>query len=214
MELRLMKSNLKHVILVFVLFFGGLSAAAKDVFDIPAVRPILNPLYPSDYELSVNLAYFPIGAFNKHIGFGGSFYSFINENHVWEVLSAYYFVESASGLKQVLLESYGASENEFAVLQYMAKTGYAWSPFYSKSILFNSTLIHSRTFLNVSAGLASFKVESPPLVSVGFGQNFYFGEGKGLKFAVDYIHFFKKNDFIQNQLTISGGFVFAWGDDE
>lgn len=205
---------MKNKFIIFILLFLGVNAFAKDVYDIPQVRPILNPLYPSDNELSLSLSYFPIGAFNKHIGFGGSYLNFVNENHVWEVLSAYYFIESASGLKQVLLETYGASESEFAVLQYMAKTGYSWSPFYSKSILFNSTLIHSRTFLSFSAGLASFKIESPPLMSVGFGQNFYFGDGKGLKIAVDYIHFFKKNDFIQNQLTISAGLLFAWGSDE
>jgi outer membrane beta-barrel protein len=205
---------MKNKFIIFIILILGVNAFAKDVYDIPPVKAILNPLYPSDQEISLSVSYFPIGAFNKHIGFGGSYLNFINENHVWEVLSAYYFVESASGLKQVLLESYGASESEFAVLQFMAKTGYAWSPFYSKSILFNSSLIHSRTFLSFSAGFASFKVESPPLVSVGFGQNFYFGEGKGLKFAVDYINFFKKNDFIQNQLTISAGLLFAWGDDE
>lgn len=209
-----MKNNYFQKFILIALFFISGPVLAKDVFDIPPVSPILNPLYPSDHEVSLNLSYYPIGAFNKHIGFGGSYLNFINENHVWEVLTAYYFVESPSGLKQVLKESYGAGENEFAVLQYMAKTGYAWSPFYSKSILFNSTLVHSRTLLNFSAGMASFKVESPPLLSVGFGQNFYFGEGKGLKLAVDYIHFIKKNDFIQNQLTISAGLLFAWGDDE
>ena len=201
--------------LVALLIFGmAFSVHAKDVYDLPEVTPIINQLYPSAQEFSINLAYFPIGAFNKHIGLGGSYLSFPNPNHAWEVLSAYYFMESASGLKKTLIESWGAKEENFAVLQYLVKTGYSYVPFYSKSILFNSYLVHSRTLLNVSAGLASFKIEQPPMLSVGFGQNFYFGEGKGIKFEVDYLHFFKSNAYIQDQLTISLGLVFAWGENE
>lgn len=194
--------------------FFAFSAQAKDVYDIPEIKPILNQLYPSDSEFSVNFSYFPVGAFNKHLGLGGSYLTFMNPNHVWEVISASYFMESASGLKKTLIESWGAQESEFAVLQYVAKTGYSYMPFYSKSILFNSTLVHSRTFLSFGGGVAGFKIESPPLVSIGFAQNFYFGEGKGFKFAVDFLHFFKNNKYIQDQLTISLGILFAWGDGE
>lgn len=187
---------------------------AKDVYDLPEVKPIINMLYPSNSELSFNLSYFPIGAFNKHIGLGGSYLYFPNPNHAWEVISASYFMESASGLKKTLIESWGAKEQDFAVLQYMVKTGYSYVPFYSKSILFNSYLIHSRTLLSVSAGIAAYKIEQPPMVGIGFGQNFYYGTGKGIKFEVDYLHFFKKNNYIQDQLTISLGLLFAWGDSE
>lgn len=201
--------------LIFLLLFGfGAYSQAKDVYDLPEVKPIINMLYPSTSEISLNLAYFPIGAFNKHIGFGGSYLYFPDPNHAWEVISASYFMESASGLKQTLIETWGAREEDFAVLQYMAKTGYSYVPFYSKSILFNSYLIHSRTLLNFSAGIASFKIEQPPLIAVGFGQNFYYGSGKGVKFEVDYLHFFKNNNYIQDQLTISLGLVFAWGENE
>lgn len=188
-----------------------LPTLAKDVYDIPEVKPILNPLYPASSELSVTASYFPVGAFNKHLGLGLSYMNYITPNHAWEVISLYGFMEMPSSLKKALIESYGATEDNFAVLQGMAKTGYAWVPFYSKSILFNSSLIHSRTFLSFSAGAASFKIESPPLVSVGFAQDFYFGVGKGFKFAVDFLHFFNKNKYIQDQLTISFGFTFIWG---
>ena len=208
-----MKSKKSVLFFILFLFFGG-TVQAKDVYDIPSVRPILNPLYPSSSELSLGFAYFPIGAFNKHIGIGGSYQTFLTENSVWEVISAYYAVEMPSGLKNALIQSYGASESDFAVLQFMAKTGYSWSPFYTKSILFNSKLIHSRTFLNFSGGIAGYKIESPPLVSVGFGQNYYFGESSGLKFGVDYMHFFKNNKYIQDQLTINLGYLFMWGGDE
>jgi hypothetical protein len=202
---------MKNKFLLVLILLSFNFANAKDVYDIPELKPILNPLYPADSELSLNVAYFPVGAFNKHLGFGASYMTFFGTNHAWEVLSAYTFTELPAGLKQTLVESYGATESNFAVLQSMVKTGYAWVPFYSKSILFNSSLIHSRTFLGVSAGIASYKIESPTLVSAGFAQDFYYGIGKGFKFAVDYIHFFKENKYIQNQITISFGLTFIWG---
>lgn len=195
----------------FILAFLSLNVFAKDVYDIPEIKPILNPLYPAAHELSLTGAYFPVGAFNKHLGLGGTYMYYFTPNHAWEVLTGYGFTELPSSLKKVLIESYGASEDDFAVLQGLAKTGYSWVPFYTKSILFNSTLIHSRTFFGFSAGAASFKIESPPLVSVGFAQDYYFATGTGLKFAVDFLHFFSRNKYIQDQLTISFGLTFVWG---
>lgn len=203
------------IILSFILFLGvaGISQA-KDVYDIPQVTPIINQLYPSANELNLKLAYFPIGAFNKHIGFGASYLRLDNPNHGWEVLSAYYFLEAPASLKNAVIDSFGADPKSFPVLKYMLKTGYTYVPFYSKSILFNSTLVHSRTYLNASAGVADYQIEKPMLASIGFGQNFYFGTDYGVKLEVDYINFFKKSPYIQNQLTISLGMVFAWGGNE
>ena len=209
-----MKNKLAAAFILLTLIFCDRTANAKDVYDIPEVKPILNPLYPAVPEASFGLSYFPVGAFNKHIGIGGAYMTYLDATTAWEVVSAQYFMEMQSGLKKALIETYGASEKDFAVLQYLLKTGYNWVPFYSKSILFNSSLIHSRTFLGVSAGLAGFKIETPPLIGLGFGQNYYFDKGKAVKFAVDYVHFFKSNQYIQDQLTISVGIAFAWGKDE
>lgn len=199
----------KLFICIFTLSVAS-TASAKDIYDIPEVKPILNQLYPASHEFSVTGAYFPVGAFNKHLGLGGSYLYYFTPNHTWEV-TGYGFTELPSSLKKVLIESYGASENDFAVLQGLVKTGYQWVPFYTKSILFNSTLIHSRTFFGFSVGAASFKIESPPLVSVGFAQDYYFAQNTGFKFAVDFLHFFSKNKYIQDQLTISFGLTFIWG---
>lgn len=207
-----MKSNLMlFVLLVNVL---AVAARAKDVYDVPEITPIINRLYPSKGEFALKFAYFPIGAFNKHIGVGASYLRLDNPNHGWEVLSGYYFIEMPSGLKKAVVEGFGAQAETFPVLKYMIKTGYNYVPFYSKSILFNSYLIHSRTFLNVSAGLSDYQIEKPPFVSLGYGQNFYFGKNKAVNFDVAYVNFFRKSSYIQNQLTISFGMVFAWGESE
>lgn len=207
-----MKNKLKIALLVGIIF--GINVYAKDVYDAPEITPVINQLYPSKNELSIKVAYFPIGAFNKHLGIGGSYLSLENPNHGWEIISGYYFLEIPSGLKSSVIDSFSADPGSFPVLRYMIKTGYTYVPFYSKSILFNSSLVHSRSYLNVSAGLSDFKIESPPFISFGYGQNFYFGNSYGTKFEVDYVQFFKKNNYIQNQLTISAGIVFSWGADD
>ena len=204
-----MKNN--FILFVFLLLILVGVAQAKDVYDMPEVTPIINRLYPSKGELALKLAYFPIGAFNKHVGVGASYLRLDSPNHGWEVLSGYYFIEMPSGLKNTVIERFGAQAQTFPVLKYMVKTGYNYVPFYSKSILFNSYLIHSRTFLNVSAGLSDYQIEKPAFVSFGYGQNFYFGKNKAVNFDVAYVNFIRKSSYIQNQLTISFGMVFAWG---
>lgn len=204
----------KAILLTFLLILAAGAAHAKDVYDVPEVTPIINKLYPSTGELALKLAYFPIGAFNKHIGVGATYLRLDNPNHGWEVLSGYYFIEMPSGLKNAVIEGFGAQAQTFPVLKYMLKTGYNYVPFYSKSILFNSYLIHSRMFLNLSAGVSDYQIEKPMFASFGYGQNFYFGKNKAVNIDVAYVNFFKKNSYIQNQLTISFGIVFAWGDSE
>lgn len=203
-------------ILALIIFFVAFAcvAKAKDVYDNPEVKPIMNMLYPADNEIALKLAYFPIGAFNKHVGLGGTYLKFENPNHAWEVISGYYFFEIPSGLKTSVIDGFGADAEIFPVLKYMVKTGYSYIPFYSKSILFNTYLIHSRSYLNLSAGVSDFKIETPPFISFGYAQNFYFEEGKGVKIELDYVNFFKQSSYIQNQLTISIGMVFSWGANE
>lgn len=206
---------MKNKLVYFILLFGMTDiATAKDVYDVPEVTPIINQLYPSNNELSFKLAYFPIGAFNKHVGLGISYLRLVNPNHGWEVLSGYYFSEMPSGLKTSVIDSFGAQAETFPVLKYMIKTGYSYIPFYSKSILFNTFLVNSRSYLNASAGISDYQIERPAFLSVGYGQNFYFGSNYGVKFEVDYVHFFKNSNYIQNQLTISAGLVLAWGQNE
>ncbi len=207
-----MKNRVFGFLFIAVYFFTG--GARADVYDMPVVSPIINQLYPSNNELSLSLAYVPIGAFNKYVGFGGSYLRLENPNHGWEVLSGYYFSEIPSGLKQSVIDGFGAQEADFPVLKYLVKTGYTYVPFYSKSILFNSYLLHSRSYLNAAVGASDFVIEKPLFVSGGFGQNFYFGKGYAFKFEVNYFNFFKKNKYIQNQLTVSFGLVFGWSPDE
>lgn len=205
------KERLSVILLFLISVLAGPTAWA-DIYDTPEVTPIAGQLHPSGSELNLKTSYFPIGAFNKYIGFGGSYLNMYGPVHGWEVLTGYYFVESPSGLKGAVISSFGAQESDFAVLKYLFKTGYTYVPFYSKSILFNSSLIHSRTYLNISAGMADYQIEKPALISAGYGQNFYFGRNYGLKLEVDYMHFFKQNSYIQDQLTLSAGLVISWGD--
>ncbi len=202
-----------NLFLLFILFIA-ISARAKDVYDIPEVTPIINQLYSATNELSLKMAYFPIGAFNKHVGLGASYLSLENPNHGWEVISGYYFLEMPTGLKNAVIESFGAQASSFPVLKYMLKTGYTYVPFYSKSILFNAYLLNSRTYLNASVGISDYQIEQPAFISLGYGQNFYMSKNYAIKFEVDYVNFLKKNNYIQNQLTMSASVVFTWGESE
>lgn len=189
-------------------------SAFADVYDTPQLEPILNRLHPSTHELNLKVGYFPVGGFNKHMGFGGSYTQFITPNHGWEVLSGYFVSEQESELKQTLIQYWNAKEEDFAVLSYLVKTGYTYAPFYTKSIFFNRFMVHSKSYVNASAGIADLKIETAPFVSVGLAQNFYFAENWGVKFEFDYFNFFKQSEYIQNHINIGVGIVYSWGEME
>jgi len=100
----------------------------------------MNKKYGLSDELTLQAGYFPVGAFNKYVGLGGSYTTVFNGNHAWEVINGIYTIEMAAGLKKDLIDFYAGSEDQFAVLKYLATTNYIYSPFYSKSLLFNSSV--------------------------------------------------------------------------
>lgn len=195
-------------------FFFSNFAYAKDIYDTPDIKPINNQLYPEGAELNLKTIYFPIGAFNKYLGVGATYLQMLSPTSGWEVLSGYYFLENKASLQQTVIQYYGATAADFPLLKYLVKTGYSYVPFYSKSILFNSSLIHSRTYLNVSGGISDYTIEKPLFATVGYGMNFYFGSKFGFKLEIDFFHFFKKNSYIQDQLSIALGLNYTWGSND
>ncbi len=200
---------MKRIILVLSLLFS-LDSWAVDVYNAEEIPLVSSPVYIFDHELGIRFDYFPVGAFNKHIGLSGEYTHFIkDENFSWTLLAGK-SIEIESSLKTNLVEGYGAKTTDFLVLNYYAKGGISYVPFYTKNIFFNSLQIHSKTFLNLDIGFADYTYKSTPFVSIGFAQSYYQTPSFGYKFNFEYFFHTTKEKYLLNQFVVGVSMIYSW----
>lgn len=198
--------------LIFCLFsFSG--AQAADVYEPIELKAVSNPQYMYDREVSVGFDYYPVGAFNKHVSLFGSYMEYFNDYYSAFFVKFGKAFELESTLKTALIESYGAQQDTFLVMNYYAKAGASYIPFYTKNIIFNNYLIHSRTFFNLNAGIVDYTYKQIPTISFGFAQNYYLKNQHGLKFDFEYMMHLTEDRYLLNQFVVSLGYVFSWSSD-
>lgn len=123
---------MKRIMLLLSLLCS-FNAWAVDVYNAEEIPLVSSPVYIFDHELGVRFDYFPVGAFNKHIGLSGEYTHFIkDENFSWTILAGK-SIEIESSLKANLVEGYGAKTTDFLVLNYYAKGGISYVPFIPKT---------------------------------------------------------------------------------
>lgn len=199
-------------IICTIIFFISLNALAVDVYNPEELPLVSNPVYVFDHEIGVRLDYFPVGAFNKHIGLGGEYTRFMaNQDFAW-TLSGGKAIEIESSLKVTLIESYGANKSDFLILNYYARTGFSYVPFYTKNIFFNSLQIHSKTYVNLDMGFADYTYKSTPFVAIGFAQSYYQTPEIGYKFNFDYFFHTSPEKYLLNQFVVGISIIYSWAD--
>lgn len=199
--------------LIFSIIILSSTCALAGIYDLPQAELVMNKKYDISSEYSAQLGYLPVGAFNKYIGLGGSYLKLFNETHGWEVANVIIPIEIQTNLKKVLISdiTYGASEDDFAVLKAMITTGYFYSPFYTKSLLFNSNLIRSQLSFVTSAGAAIFNIGTIPTGSLGIVQRFFYGEKSSISFDARYYAFLTNRDNVRSQISLMAVFSFGIG---
>src|SRR4051794_38040737 len=129
---------MKFVIGLVILFS---SVVFADVYDRPQFETVMSKKYRMRSELTLDAGYLPIGSYSKYTTAGAAYTYQVNVVHGWEVLNYWGAQEIRQNLKKELLNSYGAVEEDFAVLKSIVTSNYVYSPFYTKSILFNSSVV-------------------------------------------------------------------------
>lgn len=202
---------MNRIVCILCLFFS-IQILAADVYDSEEVPLVSSPVYIFDHEIGARFDYFPVGAFNKHAGFAAEYTHYIaDQNFSWSALAGK-SIEIESSLKTSLIESYGAQKSDFLVLNYYAKIGLSYVPFYTKNILFNSLQIHSKTFLNLDLGFADYTYKSTPFVAIGFAQSYYQSADLGYKFNFDYMFHTTKEKYLLNQFVVGVSVIYSWKD--
>ncbi len=207
---------MKNMLSFFIILLIRMIATA-DIYDVPPTELVMNKKFHISNELNLQLGYVPTGSFSKYGLIGISYAKFFTPNHGWEVLNLLYSHELQTSLKKTLLapppDGYGdlVSSSDLAQQKALITTGYLLSPFYTKSLLFNSKLIYSQTTFPFSAGVGLFNIETVPVVSFGMEQTFFMTKNSAVKFDFRYINYFSKNETLKNNLNIVIGYAMNFG---
>lgn len=203
---------MRGLIKTLLLLSAWSSLARADLFEVPEVKAVMAQKYEIGDELNFSFSYLPVGAINKYLSVGGSYLKYFNSSHGWEVINFQYAIELESQLKRDLQKPpFNAKEDELPVLQFMATSNYVFSPFYSKSVLFNSSIVHSELSFLAGGGIASFTTEIIPVVDVGLTQRFFLESGNSFKFEFRYYAFIANKELLRNQMSLTATYSIPWG---
>lgn len=196
-------------------------AEVQSVFDLPKPEPVMNKLYATKNDFVLSTGYFPMNSFSKYFLVGASYTRFFNDTHGWEVLNAQMAMEQPTTLKSDLLNPSSGYQNvakgraiisdDFANLQYSLSTSYIYSPFYMKSLFFNSSQVHMRLSLLLGLGIAQFQILTSPMANAALIQKFIFQSGNAFSFEVRYLSFFSTESTVNSNFALNLGYVWSWG---
>lgn len=166
-------------------------AIAKDdveVAEAPKLVALQKRFYPFiNHGLTFQAGFLPLDAFNKSVVVGASYSYYLSEFTTWEVANFNYAFNVATDLKRELellnLGISGANKPYLDYVNYYLTTNILYTPFYTKNLLFNRSLLHGETSFLAGAGAAKFEFAGfHPLVSAGMIIKFFMGQRTSLKF--------------------------------
>ncbi len=216
--LHLLRIFLKLSILGFIFSSSAFSATPQIFYDLPKVAAVQNRSYYLNHEFALQLGTLPSDAFNKGYLLGGVYTYYFSEYLGWEVANANYSVNAETSLKRDLVDNFGAqvqSQGFGGVLDYITyfvTTNLVYTPFYTKSLLFNRSVIHGELSFIAGAGAANFKNTGiKPLVSLGVGLRFFTSPSHSIKLDLRNNVYFESSLGAVNALSITAGYAWQLG---
>lgn len=146
---------------------------------MPKVVAIQNSPYYVKHDVTFNLGWLPSDAFNKGYGYGVSYTYYFKNYLAWEIINFKKVSNSETSLKKEFEKLNIDIKNQGfdGVLDYIdlyATTNLIYTPFYTKTLAFNKTVMHGNTSFLFGVGSAVFKeTGSRLLVSAGIILRFF-----------------------------------------
>ncbi|MBX2994031.1 MAG: outer membrane beta-barrel domain-containing protein [Bdellovibrionaceae bacterium] len=187
-------------------------AARADLYDLPTPELIMQKKYEAPSQFGFSLGYLPMNSFSKYMTLGLNYTWKPRDTYGWEVINAQGAAEIASGLKKELVDSYGQKPEDFAVLQGLATTNFVYSPFYMKSLLFNSEMVHSQLSFMIGAGMAKFTNTTVPVLDAGLALKFFLKSRNSFDVDIRYYSFASEERSIRSNIMLSANYAISFGD--
>jgi outer membrane beta-barrel protein len=160
----------------------------KEALQTPQLVAIQNKANYLDHDLSFEFGALPSDAFNKGITVGGSYTYFYSQYSAWEIVNLKGNINFETSLKQELLDvgvdvTNTTLEGKLDPISFILTSNYVYTPFYSKSLLFNSSILNSETSFVAGIGTVKFKTTGfQPLLNLGAYARYYTDIGRSWKF--------------------------------
>jgi outer membrane beta-barrel protein len=153
--------------------------AQETVSDAPqSIEAIQARSYSLSNEIQLTIGVLPADAFTKGLVAGGGYTFHFTDHLAWNVAHGGYVYNVTTSLRDQLVRDFGAPSATFEQAQFFVGTDIVLKPFYGKSSVMNSGVIHFDTQILIGANLFRFQVGGfAPSVNIGAGvrvfQNHY-----------------------------------------
>lgn len=187
------KKEFMKLLLILLSFFVSLDLFAKlpkESLQVPELVAIQNRSNYLDSDLSFYLGWLPSDSFYKGVTLGLSYTKFFNQYKAWEIINVQGNLSYETSLKSefdnldVDIEN-SSLEGKIEPITYIVTSSYVYTPFYSKSLLFNQSLVNSETSFILGVGTVKFRsTQAQPLISLGAYSRYYTDIGRSWKLEV------------------------------
>jgi outer membrane beta-barrel protein len=183
--------------LLLLLLAPGLALAQAEALENPGTTSaVQDRLYRMNHELSLGIGVLPADAYYKGYYAGVSYTYHFSDSFAWQVGRGAYSYNVETGLRRQLERDFGVAPTATAFedeVEWMVGSDLMFSPFYGKTAILNSKVIHFEAFL--LGGATIFKLNREG----GFRP----GANLGLGIRVF------KSDTVSFRLDVANNVVFA-----
>lgn len=212
---------MREFLIVLSITFVGTQVLAqlpKKALQTPQLVAIQNKANYLDHDLSLEFGVLPSDAFNKGVTLGGSYTYFYSQYSAWEIINLKGSINFETSLKQDLLDvgvdvTNTTLEGKLDPISFIITSNYVYTPFYSKSLLFNSSILNSETSFVAGIGTIKFKTTGfQPLVNIGAYARYYTDLGKSWKFDLRWNFHSDSSGSLGNFIFIGASYSMQLGD--
>jgi len=196
----------------------GRALPPSDVYDLPKLTAIQNREYYLDHGIIFRLGVLPMDAFNKGLIAGASYTYYFTDYIGWEVLDFNYSSNSETNLKKDLTENFQVQvqnkglDGVLDYVDYYVTSNLVYTPFYSKNLLFNKSVVHSETSFVFGGGVAKYHATGfKSLVGIGIIARYFTSRKTSWVFEARDNLYFDKAAGTTSILSLSIGYSFQLG---
>ncbi len=166
---------MRYALLLLLSLAPGLALAQAEALENPGTTSaVQDRLYQMNHELTLGIGVLPADAFYKGYTAEVGYTYHFSDTFAWQVGRGAYSYNVKTSLRQQLERDFGVAPTSTAFedeVQWMVGSDVLWSPFYGKTSILNSKVIHFEAFL--LGGATVFKLNREggfrPGANVGLG---------------------------------------------
>jgi outer membrane beta-barrel protein len=166
-----------------------------------------------------SIGYLPSDAFNKGLIFGGSYTHFFTDYFAWEIVNGQYAINFETSLKDDLINNFPLEienvgfDGRLDHVQYYATSNVLYTPFFTKSLLFDDAIVLGEMSFLFGGGVVRFeKTGIKPLIDTGLYLRYFLGQSSSLKFDFRVNFYHDQERGLGNFLSFIIGYSMQLGD--